>query len=126
MLLRKPRKRKSFRPKIKVGCAFCWQWLPEAKPVRGYVLDRTWGGRCECGALFVVDASGRLGGQAVLDLTTMACDGDGERALRLESGVHYQLETKPIAERVPRRGRARGPVGGEPTVWFLKVIAPLP
>lgn len=125
-LIRKPKKRKPYRPRVRVGCAFCWQWIEPPERVSAHGLDDTWGGRCECGAYYVVDVTGKLGGQAVLDLTTMACDGDGARALRLESGVHYEIETKPMHERDPRQARSRGPVGGGPTVWFLKTIAPLP
>ena len=121
MLLRKPKKRMSFRPSARVGCAFCWQWIPQPERVAAYGVGGAWGGRCECGAYFVVDAGGRSGGEALLDVTTLACDGDGDRALSLESGVDYELRTKPLVERDPRRSKKQGPVGGGPQVWFVKL-----
>ena len=125
VLLKKPAKRKSFKPKVRVGCAFCWQWLPDAERVQAYAVGGAWGGRCECGAFYVADETGRLGGQALLDLTAMACEGDGDRALALENGVHYEVKTKPMTDRDPRYERAQGTVGG-PTVWMLKLTGPLP
>ena len=120
MLLKKPKKRKSFRPVAKVGCAFCWQWIPRPERVAAHSLSGAWGGRCECGACFVVDDTGRFGGQALLDVLTLACDGDDRRALQLESGRDYEVRTKPLVERDPRRSRQQGPICG-PQVWFVKL-----
>jgi hypothetical protein len=42
-----------------------------------------------CGASFVVDPTGRQGGQALLEALEDACAGDRDRSLRLERGRDY-------------------------------------
>ena len=121
--LRPPKKRGLPAPHVKVGCAFCWQWIPPPKRVPSHSAG-AWGGRCDdCGALFVLDETGRSGGQAVMDLLTFACDGDVERALALQADVDYRIKSKPMADQDPRqRGRASAfRARSDAKVWFLKL-----
>lgn len=69
----------------------------------------------------MVDVTGKHGGEVLLDLTTYACDGDGDRALALQSGRDYELATKPLTERQPSSARALRPMGGRPQVYFLRL-----
>lgn len=129
MLLKPRPHRRPIQRKLQVGCAFCWEWVPQPQRVSAYSPDGALGGRCECGAFYVVDETGKLGGQALLDITTMACDGDTERALKLESDVHYELRAKPLVERDPRQASGgpalRASLAARPKVWFLKLKPPV-
>ena len=123
-MLSKPKKRKSYAPRVHVGCVFCGQRIPPPKQVEAYSFEGALGGRCACGAFFVVDATGKHGGEVLLDLTTLACEGDSDRALELASGRDYELASKPLTERQPSSARARRPIGGRPQVYFLKLRDP--
>jgi len=80
------------------------------------------GGRCECGAAFVIDETGREGGQASLDVVAIACDGDLDRALALTKKVDFRRRVRLLGGRSPagtRRAVASG--GMPPKVWFVKL-----
>ena len=80
------------------------------------------GGRCECGAVFVVDETGRSGGQALFDAQVMACDGDTERALNLDANRDFEVKTRNLRESIGKNGK---PLYGhgymEPKVWAIKL-----
>ena len=57
------------------------------------------GGRCRCGAHFVLDITGRLGGEALLDLLALLEDGDLDRALALQADVDYEFADLPYNPR---------------------------
>jgi len=80
------------------------------------------GGRCACGAYFVVDLSGRSGGQALLDVQTLACDGDLDRALELREGEHFELKTKPVQSQTgPGAQVLQGHSYMQPQVWAIEL-----
>lgn len=112
------RKPRTFR----VGCPFCWEWIPTPKTqLNVFSPEGCLGGRCECGAVFVVDETGKAGGQALLDVQALACDGDLDRAMTLETGVDVDVETRPVQAQA--RSLSRGPQGGSymtPKVWFVR------
>jgi hypothetical protein len=112
-----------FRQATRVGCPFCWEWIPDPKPVfEVFSADECLGGRCSCGAAFVIDETGHSGGQALLDAQALACDGDLDAALALSSDRDYQVETRPY--QAPTRGVGRRPHGHshmQPKVWFIKL-----
>ena len=117
------KKRKAFKVSTpRVGCPFCWDWLPAAEDLTGLFSSDGRGGRCECGAVFVVDETGRLGGQAMMDVLALACDGDLDRAQRLDSKADYELKTKPLApEGADFRGRFGSHSPAAPKVWSIKL-----
>ena len=123
MILKKKRPMR-MRP-IRVGCAFCWQWVPEPKRVEAHSPNAR-GGICDCGVAFIVDEVGRMGGQALMDALTLACDGDLDRATQLENDIHYEARTKPVDEGPATRRTAPGPVHSGPQVWFVKLKSPPP
>ena len=53
------------RRAARVGCPFCWEWIPTPTQEKDvFSPEGCLGGRCTCGAVFVIDETGRLGGQA--------------------------------------------------------------
>lgn len=77
------------------------------------------GGKCECGAAFVFDETGRGGGQAMIDAVAVACDGDLDRALALTHGDDYTVETRPYLPRTRTFGRGPMHRGVQPSIWFV-------
>jgi hypothetical protein len=72
------------------ACPFCGAALPRPKRRPASLTSLLPGGRCSCGACFVVDPTGRNGGQALLEALEDACGGDRERSQFLEPGREYQ------------------------------------
>ena len=123
MLIKKNRRKRSKlrTPNTRAGCPFCWEWLPQpSRRLDVFSGDGCLGGRCECGAFFVVDETGKLGGQALLDLQALACGGDLDRAIRLISDVDFELKKKPINDTTGHyRGRVQGQNPTGPQIWAL-------
>lgn len=106
----------------RVGCPFCWEWLPTPTRQRDTYSQESLGGRCECGAWFVVDETGKSGGQALLDVQTLACGGDVERAMKLRENEDYELQSKPIDYQTSSGSVAvRGHSYMQPRVWALRL-----
>lgn len=107
----------------KIGCPFCWEWLPPAQQQRDvFSPDGCEGGRCQCGAFFVVDVTGRSGGQALLDAQAVACNGDLDRALKLDSNRDFEIKTRSLREAAGKHGRRFAGHGYmEPKVWAIKL-----
>jgi hypothetical protein len=125
MLKRSNKKKKKFKlPYSKIGCPFCWEWLPRPKNVMTVFSGGGGiGGKCECGAVFIVDDVGKFGGQALMDVRALACDGDLDRASEMVEGVDYELKTKAY-EKSPdafNRPMATAPYL-QPKVWAIKLI----
>jgi hypothetical protein len=70
-------------------CPFCEALLPRPRKRPWNVISLLPGGRCACGAVFVVDPTGRNGGQALLEALEDACGGDRDRSLALLAGRDY-------------------------------------
>jgi len=83
------------RNKPRATCAFCLRKLKKPKQ-RDDVFsgDGAKGGRCACGASYVLDETGRSGGQALLDAMALVCEGDLGRAMKLESNVDYEAKSE--------------------------------
>jgi len=109
--------------RIKVGCPFCYEWLPDPElRFDVYSGEGARGGRCECGAFFVVDETGKAGGQALMDVRVLAAGGDLEKAMQLDSEKDFELKTKVIkpssrryADRIP------GHAYMQPKVWAIRL-----
>lgn len=106
----------------RAGCPFCWEWLPPPEPLSGVFSERGCiGGRCPCGAFFVVDETGRLGGVALMDLQALAAGGDLDRAVELQNGVNCEIRNKPLTAATQSfGGRTRDSDHFGPRVWALK------
>ena len=123
-LLKKRARKKRLRSTLPdIGCPFCWEWLPKPTVQLGsFSGAECKGGRCECGAFFVVDETGKSGGAALLDVQAIACDGDLERAMALVEGVDFELRTKGYrGESGTRSGSARGYSYMDPKLWALRL-----
>lgn len=123
-LLNKPRASRRIRGRrVAIRCAFCRRIVPAPRTRRDvFSGEGCLGGRCECSAVFVVDETGKDGGQALLDAQALACDGDLDRALELADGTDYEVRTHglgPDAQDRPGRAVASGYL--PPKVWFLKL-----
>jgi hypothetical protein len=108
------------------ACLYCDKPLPKPRPLPLELESRSLdGGHCECGALFLVDVTGKLGGQALIEGLTHLCGGDSDRALALQADVDYDIQkvgyrprTHSIEPRMPPRGGY-----GMPKLWFFKLLA---
>ncbi len=109
------------RTRPRIVCPFCADMLPVAQPQDGvFSGDGCVGGRCTCGAAFVVDETGRLGGQALLDAQALLCDGDLDAALRLDSNS-LDVRAEPyIMAGQSRIRRHRSTASGLPHAWILR------
>jgi hypothetical protein len=122
-LLNKKKRRPLRARPINVGCPFCWEWLPEpqSRPAPATSPDCL-GGCCGCGAFFVIDAVGRFGGDALLDLQLLAAGGEMDRAIELCDGVNCQIKSKPLgAMNRSFSGRTNEGDHYGPRVWALKL-----
>lgn len=105
-------------------CAFCDAEIP--RPTKIDVADHSpdaKGGRCSCGALFTFDVNGKGGGEAVIEGLILLCDGDAEKAMRLEEKVHYRLRRRgydPRSHSLVSRVKGMGGYG-QPKLWFFRL-----
>ncbi len=126
-ILKKRKKKRPFRPMLPdIGCPFCWEWLPRpGRQPNSFSGVECMGGRCECGAFFVVDETGKSGGAALLDVQAIACDGDLDRAMALREGIDFELKTKGYqGESSTRSGNARGHSHMDPKLWAIRILSP--
>ena len=129
MSLLKKRKKKKLKAGLPdIGCPFCWEWLPrpEVQPM-SFSGAECRGGRCECGAFFVVDETGQSGGTALLDVQAIACGGDLDRATTLREGVDFELKTKHYrGESFSRSGSATAHSHMDPKLWAIRLLRLFP
>ena len=74
-----------------------------------------------CGAVFVVDETGRSGGQALLDAQALLCSGDLDKALALDSSKDIEVKNRQYQE--PTRGfaaQAFRPAGSRTKLWAIR------
>lgn len=124
LLNKKKRKRKLGTTLPKIGCPFCWEWLPTPRvQLNSFSATECKGGQCECGAFFVVDETGKSGGVALLDVQALACGGDLERAMTLQEDVDFELKKKAYrGESTTRGGDARGHSYLDPKLWVIRLL----
>ncbi len=81
------------RRKPPIRCAFCREVVPKPRKQDGvFSVEGCKGGRCEhCGAVFILDETGKNGGSALMDGLVLLCDGDMDRALSLQAKVDYRV-----------------------------------
>jgi hypothetical protein len=103
-------------------CPFCKEKVPAPRRVREvFTPDGCLSERCGCGAVYAVDETGRLGGQALLDAQAVLCDGDLQLAMTLESGKHVDVLSKPLQSQTLRAGTSRfNRVSRSARAWFVR------
>jgi hypothetical protein len=127
---RVPPKKRKLRAKDripKIGCPFCWEWLPPAKTLlEAHSGDGCLGGTCSsCQASFVIDETGKRGGQALMDVRTLVCGGDWDRALAMTENVDYELKTKAYQKDAHAFSRSMQEYSYlQPKVWAAKLLEP--
>lgn len=108
------------RREVPVACPFCESRVP--RPTKLPEADQFVGGRCQCGALYVFDETGREGGQILVEGLAILCDGDLDRAMGLSAGRDY--EVKDLGYRARSHSvepKALGHGGfGRPKLYFFR------
>lgn len=122
MLKKRKKKKPLVLPIPSAGCPFCWQWLPKPKKGAQTQSRELPAGQCPCGAYFVIDLTGKSGGQAMVDLQTLAAGGDIDAGMRLREGEDFELKTKQIETEASPGGRVvRGHSHVGPKIWTLRL-----
>jgi len=105
-----------------VLCPFCKQKVPTPRRVMTvFTSEGCFAGRCSCGAVYAVDETGRLGGQALLDAQAFLCDGDLKLAMTLETGKQVDVRSRPFgAQTIPGGGGRFNRTSGSARAWFVR------
>ena len=105
-----------------IPCPFCKESVPAPKQVMTvFTPGGCLAGRCSCGAVYAVDETGRLGGQALLDAQAVLCDGDLQLAMTLESGKQIHVRSKPFQSQTLQAGTSRfNRVSRSARAWFVR------
>lgn len=104
------------RRKPPIRCAFCQEVVPRPRMQEGvFSVEGCKGGRCECGAVFVLDEAGKHGGAALMDGLVMVCDGDMDRALALQAKVDYRVAA------IPDPSLRSNPHNVSSKIWFIEL-----
>jgi len=99
------------------GCPFCSRPIGVPEEITTRFGNTFSGGRCTCGAVFVVDSSGHNLGEAYVDALAYACNNDYEKAWSLQPDVDYEIrELSADARRNTFREARRG---GKFTYLFI-------
>ena len=105
-----------------VFCPFCKESVPEPERVMSvFTPEGCLAGRCSCGAVYAVDETGRLGGQAMLDAQAVLCNGDLQLAMTLETGKQVDVRSRPFgAQTIPGGGKRFNRTAGAARAWFVR------
>ena len=109
----------------KARCSFCRKGLPRPEPREHSTISLLPGGRCSCGAVFVVDPTGRNGGVALLEALEDAAGGDRDKAYQMMRGRDYEelienYDTKTHLYLPGYRGYRRGMA----RIYLIKLTEP--
>jgi hypothetical protein len=86
-----------------------------------FTPDGCLAGRCPCGAVYAVDETGRLGGQALLDAQAFLCQGDLQLAMTLETGKQVEVRSRRFgAQTIRKGGRRFNRTSGSARAWFVR------
>ena len=121
-LIDKSRKRRRMKTaRFVAHCPFCEERLSKPKPLKNAFSPDAKGGTCDCGASWVVDVTGRLGGTALLDAQAVACEGDLDRAQRLtpDEIEHASAPLAPKGRSFGSPARRGSPT--DPQVWAVRL-----
>ena len=109
-----------------VACPFCDHELPRPtmNGPEGAPLEHS-GRQCGgCGAFYLLDATGREGGEVLVDGLSLLCGGDLKQAMALQSGIDYELQSRIYDARLHRfdPGRVRRTAYGLAKLWFFRRV----
>lgn len=74
----------------RAACPFCGRLIDVPREIKTALGDNILGGRCECGAVYAFDRSGRNLGQTYVDVLNFACEGRYDNPWELIPGEDYQ------------------------------------
>jgi len=105
-----------------VLCPFCKEKIPAPRRVLNvFTPEGCLAERCSCGAVYAVDETGRLGGQALLDAQAVLCDGDLRLAMTLETGKQVDVRSRPLgAQTIPGGGSRFNRTSASARAWFVR------
>lgn len=105
-----------------VLCPFCKEKVPRPRRVRTvFTAEGCLAERCSCGAVYAVDETGRLGGQALLDAQAVLCDGDLRLAMTLETGKQVDVRSRRFGAQTIRGGASRfNRTSASARAWFVR------
>ena len=110
------------RKASRILCPFCKQKVPTPRRVMTvFTPEGCLTERCSCGAVYAVDETGRLGGQALLDAQAVLCDGDLRLAMTLETGKQVDVRSRPLGAQRIQDGASRfNRTSGSARAWFVR------
>ena len=105
-----------------VLCPFCKAKIPAPRRVQNvFTPEGCLAERCTCGAVYAVDETGRLGGQALLDAQAVLCDGDLRLAMTLETGKQVDVRSRPLGTLTIQGGGGRfNRTSASARAWFVR------
>jgi hypothetical protein len=103
-------------------CPFCKQKVPAPRRVMTvFTPEGCLAERCACGAVYAVDETGRLGGQALLDAQAVLSEGDLKLAMTLETGKQVDVRSRPVGTQTIRAGASRfNRTAASSRAWFVR------
>jgi hypothetical protein len=103
-------------------CPFCREEVPAPRRVMAvFTPEGCLAGHCSCGAVYAVDETGRLGGQALFDAQAVLCDGDLQLAMTLETGKQVDVRSRRFGAQAIRHGGGRfNRTADNARAWFVR------
>lgn len=109
------------RKASRILCPFCKQKVPAPRRVMTvFTAEGCLAERCACGAVYAVDETGRLGGQALLDAQAVLSDGDLQLAMTLETGKQVDVQSRPLGTQTIKGGGRFKRTGASARAWFVR------
>ena len=103
-------------------CPFCKSKVPAPRRVMTvFTAEGCLAERCSCGAVYAVDETGRLGGQALLDAQAVLCEGDLRLAMTLETGKQVEVRSRRFGAQTIQGGASRfNRTSASARAWFVR------
>jgi hypothetical protein len=103
-------------------CPFCKAKVPAPRRVMTvFTSEGCLAEHCSCGAVYAVDETGRLGGQALLDAQAVLCEGDLQLAMTLETGKQVDVRSRPLGAQTIQGSASRfNRTSGSARAWFVR------
>jgi hypothetical protein len=102
-------------------CPFCKAEVPPPRRVMAvFTSDGCLAAACACGAVYAVDETGRLGGQALLDAQAVLCEGNLELAMTLETGKDVDVKSRRFGAQTVRGGGRFNRTSASARAWFVR------
>ena len=103
-------------------CPFCKEKVPAPRRVMAaFTPEGCLAGACSCGAVYAVDETGRLAGQALLDAQAVLCEGDLQLAMTLETDKQVDVRSRPLGTQTIQGGGSRfNRTSASARAWFVR------